>query len=166
MSQKFLNRQIQVALYSLKRLYGGAIVIYHLVSSEADPQTGVAEVKTIATRISRAIILPVKVTREVERNISIISANKQMVMGGSHEGGKRVFIIERRDAPNLVLVKDDWLAYEGAKYAIESIEEYEFKSAWVIVAKHLAGETASSTTLVQSLEASDQLQVSQSGEEG
>lgn len=164
-NEYFLNRQIRTALYGLKRQYGGAIVIFHLLSSEADPKTGEASVATRATRIRRAVILPAKITRDVERSISAISANKQMVMGGYHDNSKRLVIIERRDAPHLQLAKDDWLVYNGAKFAIESFEEYEFSAAWMVTVKHLLGEEASVATLMQSLSAEDTLDL-QSDVEG
>jgi hypothetical protein len=155
-NEYFLKRQIQIALYSLKRHFGGAIVVYHLLNSVADSRTGAPTVTTLATRIPRAIILPVKISRDIIRNISVISANKQMVMGGGYDSGKRLFLIDRRDAPTLQLAKDDWLAYANRKYAIESIEEYEFDAAWAVTAKHLVGETVPSE-LSQTLASEDTL---------
>ena len=100
-----LNQQIRRVLYALKRQYGGAIVVYQNGVVTTDTKTGeVARTKT-ATRIHRAIVLPVTVSREVKQSISLISANKQMVTGGGFESGKRLFIVERRDCPSLVLHK-------------------------------------------------------------
>ena len=163
MNQYFLKRQVQIALYGLKRQYGGAIVIYHLRSSTVDTKTGEPTVRSVATRIPRVAILPAKLTREVARNISIISANKQMVMGGTFDASKQVFIIERRDAPNLVLAKDDWIACDGRKYAIESIEQ-DLEAAWVVTAKHLSGESASSTALVQAVDSRNEVDLQSQGE--
>jgi hypothetical protein len=135
-----LNQQIRRVLYALKRQYGGSIVVYQNGVVTTDTKTGeVARTKT-ATRIHRAIVLPVTVNREVKQSISLISANKQMVTGGGFESGKRLFIIERRDCPNLVLHKTDWLAYNGRRYAIENYEEYEFDAAYIITGKELPGE--------------------------
>jgi len=136
-----LNQQIRRVLYVLKRQYGGTIVVYQNGVVTTDTKTGeVAQTKT-ATRIHRAIVLPVTISREVKQSISLISANKQMVTGGGFESGKRLFIIERRDCPNLVLHKTDWLAYNGRKYAIENYEEYEFDAAYIITGKELPGES-------------------------
>ena len=63
-----------------------------------------------------------------------------MVTGGGFESGKRLFIIERRDCPSLVLHKTDWLVYNGRKYAIENYEEYEFDAAYIITGKEMPGE--------------------------
>jgi hypothetical protein len=136
-----LNQHIRRVLYALKRQYGGSIVVYQNGAVTTDTKTGeVARTKT-ATRIRRAIVLPVTISREVKQSISLISANKQMVTGGGFESGKRLFIIERRDCPDLVLHKTDWLAYNGRKYAIENYEEYEFDAAYIITGKELPGES-------------------------
>lgn len=156
-SEYFLNRQVQLALYSLKRQYGGSIVVFHILTSTTDPKTGVPSATYRAFRIGRAIILPARISREVARNISLISANKQMVMGGGIDTSKRTFIIDRRDARQLELVKDDFLVYDGHKYALETIDEYEFATAYVVVAKRLVGASFDATALVQSLNADDTL---------
>ncbi len=136
-----LNRQIQRVLYALKRQFGGAIVVYQNQSVATDPKTGEVTRTKTAVRIQRAVVLPVTVSREVKQAISVISANKMAVSGGSgFETGKRLFIIDRRDAPNLTLTASDWIGYGGRRYAIESFEEYEFSSAWIVVGKALIGE--------------------------
>jgi hypothetical protein len=136
-----LNRQIQRVLYALKRQYGGAIVVYQNQSVATDPKTGEVTRTKTAVRIQRAVVLPVTVSREVKQAISVISANKMAVSGGSgFETGKRLFIIDRRDAPSLTLTASDWIGYDGRRYAVESFEEYEFSSAWIVVGKTLIGE--------------------------
>ena len=138
-----LNQQIRRVLYALKRQYGGSIVVYQNGVVATDAKTGeVARTKT-ATRIQRAVILPVKIGYEVKHTVAMISANKQMLTGagGGFESGRRLFIIERRDCPNLVLHNTDWVAYNGRKYAIENYEEYEFDAAYIITGKELPGES-------------------------
>jgi hypothetical protein len=157
--QYFLSRQMQTALYALKRQYGGPIAIYRLLTSEVDSRTGEAVVRTRVTRVRRVTVLPAMMTRDVVRNISIISADKQMVQGGSYDASKRVFIIDRRDARSLVLSQDDWLVWDGVKYQFEKIEELEFRTGWIITGKALFGETDLETGVQQSLEASDVLTV-------
>jgi len=151
--QYYLSRQIQVALYVLKRQYGGPISIFRLLSSVVDPRTGEATVRTQVTRVRRAAVLPAMMTRDVVRNISIISADKQLVQGGSYDASKRVFIIDRRDARSLVLSQDDWLLWDGIKYQFEKIEKLEFRTGWIITGKALLGETV----LQQTLDVSDVL---------
>lgn len=138
-----LNQQVRRVLYALKRQYGGSIVVYQNGVVTTDAKTGdVTRTKT-ATRIHRAIILPVKISAEVKHTVALISANKQMLTGagGGFETGQRLFIIERRDCPNLALHKTDWVAYNGRKYSIENYEEYEFDAAYIITGKELVGES-------------------------
>jgi hypothetical protein len=157
--QYFLNRQMQITLYALKRQFGGPIVIYRLLTSVVDPKTGEALVNTLAIRIKRAIILPVTMTREVVRNISLISADKQMVQGGGYETGKRVFIIDKRDARTLVLSQDDWIVWNGRKYQFEKIEEMEFDSGWIITGKVLLGETDLEVGCQQIVDVTDDIEL-------
>ena len=163
-----LNQQLRRVLYALKRQYGGAIVVYQNGVVTTDTKTGeVARTKT-ATRIQRAVILPVKVSAEVKHTVALISANKQMLTGagGGFESGQRLFIIERRDCPSLVLHKTDWLAYNGRKYAIENYEEYEFDAAYIITGKEMPGESVGVAGSVVDLSAGDVLALSdQAGRE-
>jgi hypothetical protein len=124
-----------------------------------DPKTGEASVNTLTTRIKRAIVLPVTMTRDIVRNISIISADKQMVQGGGYETGKRVFIIDRRDARTLVLSQDDWLVWNGRKYQFEKVEEMEFDSGWIITGKVLLGETDLEVGCQLSVDGSDTVEL-------
>jgi len=157
--QYFLNRQMQIALYALKRQYGGPLIVYRLLTSEVDPKTGEATVETRATRIRRAIVLPATFTREVVRNISLISADKQLVQGGGYDSSKRVFIIDRRDARNLTISLDDWLIWGGHKYQPEKIEEMEFQSGWIVTGIVLVGETDLEISLQQFVDGEDSLEI-------
>jgi len=135
-----LNQQIRRVLYALKRQFGGTITVYQNGTVTTDTKTGEVTRTKTATRIHRAVVLPVTVSREVKQSISLISANKQMVTGGGFEAGKRLFIIDRRDCPRLALQESDWIGYNGRRYAIENYEEYEFDAAYIVTGKELKGE--------------------------
>jgi hypothetical protein len=152
-----LNQQIRHVLYALKRQYGGTITVYQNGVVTTDTKTGdVTRTKT-ATRIHRAVVLPVTISRELKQSISVISANKMTVTGGHFEIGKRLFIIERRDAPNLVLEASDWIGYNGRKYAIENFEEYEFDAAYIVTGKEMPGETLGVEGSIVEIDASNDL---------
>lgn len=157
-----LNQQIRRILYALKRQFGATIIVYQNGSVSTDTKTGEVARTKAATRIQRAVILPEIISREVKQSISLISANKQMVTGGGYEAGKRLFIIDRRDCPNLVLKESDWLVYHGRKYAIENFEEYEFDAAYIIHGKELVGESIGGGATVA--EADSQLTVTAQAE--
>lgn len=141
-----LNRQILNALYMLKRQYGGSFDLYRRGSAgSTDHLTGVVIVDKSVININKGIILPTKVIREAVQNISVISANKSFVVGGSYDSSTRTFIIDRRDVPELNLkdfdpTPDDWIVYKGRKYEIKNFEEFEFDSAWVFTGKSVLGD--------------------------
>jgi hypothetical protein len=141
-ANRMLNQRIKQSLYSLKREYGGGpLSIYKLGSTTTDLETGVKTVNKEVTVIQKAIILPAKVSRDVVQTISQISANKAFVYGGSYDSRTRTFIIDRLDCPDLAsLGEDDWIVFDGRKYEIKTIQEFEFDTAWVIVARHQLGD--------------------------
>jgi hypothetical protein len=99
-----------------------------------------SQTKTV-TRVDRAIVLPVRISRDVVQSISLISANKEFVTGGGYDSGTREFIVDRRDTPTLpALTEDDWLVYRDRKYQIKNFQEFEFEAGWIITAKELVGE--------------------------
>jgi hypothetical protein len=139
-ADRTLNRMIQRTLYSLKRQYGGTVSVYRLNDAETDVRTGRKRIDKDVFVVRRAVVLPVKVSREVIQSISQISANKAFVYGGSFDSGLRKFILDARDLPEgFELTNDDWLAYGGRRYEIKAIWEFEFGAAWIVVGKELMG---------------------------
>jgi hypothetical protein len=136
-----LTMQIRRALYSLKLDYGARIDIYKLNGSSTNARTGAKTISKTLYPIRRAIVMPVKIDRTAQQSISLISSNKEFVMGGTYDVGTRDFIIDRRDCPNLPsLNADDWLVYDNGKYQIKTVEEFEVGAGWIVVAKKLVGE--------------------------
>ena len=140
-----LNRRIMNTLYMLKREYGGSFDLYRRQGGSTDYDTGVVTVTKSVTNIHRGIILPAKVIREAMQTISVISANKSFVYGGTYDSSTRMFIVDRRDVPNLDLqefepTQDDWIVYKGRKYEIKDFQEFEFDSAWVFTGKAVLGD--------------------------
>ena len=135
---KFIRRNI----YMLKREYGGRISIYTLGVVSTNYTSGVKSGAHTSYDINRAIVLPNKVKREAVQSISMISANKKLVQGGTYDTGTRTFIIDRRDMPSgVTLNNDDWIVYNHKRYDIKTIDEFEQSTAWLIVAKEVEGAT-------------------------
>jgi len=149
-----LNQQIRHVLYSLKRSFGGQIDVHKLTASTTDVRTGQREQTVTVTRIARTPVLPGHTARKAVRGISLISANKEMVTGGTYDSQKKDFIIDRRDAPNLsTLTADDWIVYAGRKYQVAEVEALEFDAAWIVTAKELVGEMSQRVIRVEVSEA-------------
>jgi hypothetical protein len=142
-----LSRRISSTLYMLKRQYGASFDLYRRLSGgSTDHKTGVVTVSKEVYPVRRGIILPAKITRQAEQTISVISANKSFVYGGTYDSSTRLFIIDRKDVPDLVFKtfepsQDDWIVYKGRKYEIKVITEFEFESAWVITGTAVLGDT-------------------------
>jgi len=135
-----MNRFIRKTLYSLKRQYGGRVDVYKLNSTATDYETGAKTYDRTMTCVPRCIVLPVKIQREVVQTISQISANKAFVYGGTYDAGTRLFILDTRDLPDAYeIVNDDWLVYDGRRYDIKSITEFEQHTAWVVAGKEVKG---------------------------
>ena len=130
----------------LKRQYGGTFDFYRRgTAGSVDHLTGDVVVDKSVITIKRGIILPAKVIREATQNISVISANKAFVFGGTYDSSTRMFIVDRRDVPDLDLkefnpTQDDWIVYNGRKYEIKDFQEFEFDSAWVFTGKAVLGD--------------------------
>lgn len=136
-----LIRFIHTAIRMMKREYGGSITVYRLVDTTTNFDTGVKSHTHNSTYIPRAVVLPSKMLREVTQTISLISSNKKIVQGGSYDTGLRWFIIDRSDvASTFTLDKDDWIVYDSARYDIIEIDEFEYRTAWMIKAKRIDGE--------------------------
>jgi hypothetical protein len=139
-AERTLLRYVRQTLYMLKRQYGGQIDIYRLVNSGTDPKTGDVLSEKEVIRVRRAVVLPVRISREVRRSISQISANKKFVTGGTYDAGRRLFIVDRADVSDLQLTNDDYLVYRNRKYEIGDFQAFEFDAGWIITGRELVGE--------------------------
>lgn len=144
-TNRYLNNRIRLTIYALKRQYGGTISIYKIGDATVNHLTGVKTIPKTVTVVKRAIILPTKVARETVQTISVISANKKFVFGGSYDTSTRLFIVDREDAPNLQLTESDYVVYTDSygvprRYEVKDFQEFEFDSAWVITGKAVIGE--------------------------
>jgi hypothetical protein len=136
-----LTQRIRQALYQLKKDYGAPIDIYKLVASETNVRTGEKVITKTVTHVRRAVVVPARIDRVAQQTISLISANKQFVSGGTYDSSQRDFIIDRRDVPALPeLTADDWIIYNRRKYQVKTVEAFEVDAGWVVTARELVGE--------------------------
>lgn len=151
-----LNRRIRQALYTLKRAFGSTVTFYKLIDSDTDYTTGQKVSTTTSYTIPRCIVLPVRIQREVVQTISIISANKGLLQGGTYDAGQREFVIDARDLP-VIPRQDDYLVYNDRRYEFKEVYELEQRTGWHIVAKEVI------KTDVINLSVSDILTVNSAG---
>jgi hypothetical protein len=73
-------------------------------------------------------------------NAAAMTANRAIAQGGAYDTGTRHFLFDRREVPrDLDLKKDDWIVFDDKHYDIQSVEDYGFKTGWLVVAKELKG---------------------------
>lgn len=140
-TNRYVGRRIAATIYKLKRLYGGTIFLYAHGTPSTNIETGEKTwTGREVTRLERAIVLPVKLTREQTQGISLISSGKEFVYGGMHDERARWFYIDPRDlADGYEIKRDDWIVYEGKKYEIKTIGDTEFDSLWEVLGVELPG---------------------------
>lgn len=138
-----LIRFIRRCVRQMKAEYGNSITVYRMGATTTNLNTGQMSTTHTSVHINRAVVLPVKLSRDVVQTISLISANKQLLQGGTIDQGLRQFIIDRTDVPTTFDVKkDDWIVYDGKRYDVKTVDEYEYKTAWHIHAKQIEGNPA------------------------
>jgi hypothetical protein len=130
---------VEQNLYTLKRLYGGEVVLCSLLDASTDYQTGLKTIQYSTTHVRRAIVLPSRVTRDVVLSVARISSNKPLAYGGEFDAGDRGFIISGKDIPGLEVKKDDWLAHRGERYSVKTVMKVCGDIGWMIVARRLPG---------------------------
>jgi hypothetical protein len=134
-----LIRLVRRCIRQMKVEYGSPVTVYKLISTDTDLKTGVKTVNRESVYVDRAVVMPDVLKREQLTPISLISANKSVVQGGSYDHGTRRFIIDRTDVPGWALEHDDWIVYNGSRYNIQTIDEFEQETAWLIVARKIEG---------------------------
>lgn len=145
-----LNQRMRMALYVLKREYGAIIDIYQLADSATDVRIGVKTIVTNVFRVYKAIVLPAKIDSVAQKDISIISANKEFAFGGQYPSSTREFIVDRRDCPSLANLTDsDWVVFNNVKYQIKSVQAFEYDQGWILTTKALVGEIPQQTFSVR-----------------
>ena len=134
------------------------MVVRRKVQVQADPETGETQWQISQWKVPRVVVLPAKNQREVRQNAGAMTANRAIVQGSSLDTGGRRFIFDRRDLPpDLVLQKDDWIVFNRRHYDIESITDYEYDTAWLVIGKELKGRIEVCDMRTIRISASDQL---------
>lgn len=139
----------RTVLYGLKRQYPARFDIYVMGDQTSDARTGRRTVSKTVHPVERGIVLPAKMGREEKRSISQISANKGLVQGAFYDTTARRFIVDREEVPGLAEIReDDWVVFNGRKYQIVNVQEFEDSAAWVMTARAILGETPEQIFLV------------------
>ena len=152
------NRFMRLSMYVHQRQHGAAVVVRRKVQVQADPETGQTQWQIRSWKIPRAVVLPEKRQREVRQNAGAMAANRAIIQGSSFDTGGRHFLFDRHEVPSdLTLKKDDWIVFNNKHYDIESVTDYEYGEAWLVIAKELEGRVEVFDMRILQVAASDVL---------
>ena len=138
-----LKRWQRTNIQMLKREYGNPVVVYELLTKDTNYDSGLKEATYNSHPVHRAIVMPLHAVRKVIQTISVISANKKLVQGGTFDPGDRAFIIDRKDVPDsFELERDDYIEYNNQRYDLIYVDEYEPGTSWFALGRVIEGVTA------------------------
>ena len=116
------------------------VVVRRKLQVQADTTTGQTQWDVTQWKVRCVAVLPEKRQREVRQNAGAMAANRAIVQGSSFDTGGRHFLFDRSEVPcDLMLKKDDWIVFNDRHYDIESVTDYEYHRAWLVIAKELQG---------------------------
>jgi len=134
------NRFMRLSMYIHERQHGVTLVVRRKLAVVASTETGQTTWTITQWKIPRVVVLPEKRQREVRQNAGAMAANRAIIQGSSFDTGGRHFLFDRSEVPrDLVLQKDDWIVFNNKHYDIESVTNYEYGRAWLVIAKELEG---------------------------
>lgn len=128
-------RFISNVLYRMKRRYGLPVNFIKLLSETVDLETGIKSQQRDSLMISRVIVLPSLIHREFFYDLAWITGNKDFTYGGQTLTDERKFIVDRNDLGEWVLAVDDSLIYDGKRFDIREVNEFESRLGYLVTAK-------------------------------
>lgn len=126
---------VRRVIYSLKRRFGLKVEILYLISTSTNVETGkVTNVRGKRT-VQKAILLPTKIHKEFAFDLAYIAASKNFTMGSTYTTSERKLIIDRRDLRDFEIKVGMWFVFEGKRYDVKQVEEFEHNAGYIITAE-------------------------------
>jgi len=137
-----LNRMIRQTIYNLKHRFGAQVSVYKVLDSNTDYKTGQKSISTTCRLVKKGIVLPTTLSREIFQGVNYLSASKAFAsLGGmGWDESSRAFIFDGQDLRDYIWDLEDYIVYRDKRYDIETIEELEWNSGWLVVGKEVKGQ--------------------------
>jgi hypothetical protein len=133
-------RQIKKIIYRLKRQYG--VVMYITYTNSADEynlETGQITRDLTSIKVRRGIVLPNRLAKDFEYDLSFIAANKNFTYGGIFEKGERNIVIDADDLPSgFQITTEMYVVYSNRRYEIKDATLAEENKAWLLRIKEVS----------------------------
>lgn len=152
------TRFIRRVLYSLKRGYGFPLTLHKIVSETYDRETGKRTAVIQIRKIRRAIILPSTLQSKFDYDLAYVASNRNFTYGGTYDTSLRKVIIDARDLGDFEIELEDYFIYNGRRYQVSKIDEFEFQTAFLIIGKEVKGTPR---YLIEEIALEDTLQFTQ-----
>lgn len=125
-----MNRlsQFKGVIYRLKRAYGQPVAIHFQTSSSVDVSTGVKSLTRDVIQVSKAVVLPSLIHRDIKYDIGYLKANSNFTYGGVFTEGTRQVLLDKSDLPRdftINVVDTQYIVFQRKRYAIKSVDELE-----------------------------------------
>lgn len=155
-------RFIRQAMYTLKKRYGTRIRLVKRVSISIDRETGV-KTAVYQNHLAKAILLPNLSEREFAYPLAVIAASKAFVHGGLYNDNERQLIFDKAslrlvDGSYWQFNQDQWLVYNGKRYNIAEVTQFEESESWLVRVK---GGEGDETEVVLDAGIADELAITQ-----
>ena len=147
-------------IYQLKREYGGAVSIQRRTANTLNLETGKKTQTKDAIHVPLAIVLPTRLIRKFDYDLTYIASNKSFTYGGFYDADFREFIFDAKDLPaGFAFNLDDALIYKHVRWELKELSAFEDNTAFTIIAKRVKDEPADAVTektLYHELELADE----------
>lgn len=123
---------IKSNLYALKRDYGLPIDIYQKTGTTVNLITGATSSTENIIRLKKAIVLPLNLQTR-----GLLPRRGDFAYGGFLDLETKIFIILKKDAPDLSLGSEDHIVSNHQRYNVQEFSEYDHKQAYLVIGKLL-----------------------------
>lgn len=152
------TRMIRRVLYTLKRGYGFPLTLHKVSEETYDHETGKRTATIQICKIKRAIIMPSTLQTKFEYDLAYVAAGRNFTYGGTYDTSLRKIIIDARDLGDFEIELEDYFIFEERRWQVSSIQEFEFRTAFLIVGREVKGTPR---YLIESINIEDTLQFTQ-----
>ena len=136
------HSQVKRILYQLKKIFGTSIVLREKTAT-TNYATGAITNSVDTLTVKKAILLPRRMQRQFDYDLSFIAANKNFTYGGLYDSNTRWLIIDERDVTGAF---DITLNYEcdanGLRYDVAEVNYDDYSKVYYLRMINTANLTA------------------------
>jgi len=125
-------RQIKVILYRLKRSFGETVYFHMPTTNTNDVTTGQITRVYTDIKVRRAIVLPVKQSRDFAYDLAYIASNKNFTYGGFFDKSTRLIIVRNSDLKSNTPALDWSCTINDREYTVKDLDKTEDNAGYIM----------------------------------